>query len=44
MWEDIKYKYYLNAPWAVNYCMEMLPKTEDELEILFSLNKASFFY
>ena len=44
MWEDIKYKYFLNAPWAVNYCIEMLPKTQEELEILYSLNKASFFY
>mgnify|MGYP006908799735 CR=1 FL=1 len=44
MWEDIKYKYYLKSSWAVNYCKEMLPKTIEELETLYSLNKASFYY
>ena len=41
---DIYQTYYLYCPWATNYCKEMVPKTEDELNVLNWLNKASFYY
>lgn len=41
---DIYQKYYLYCPWAQNYCKEMVPKTQDELDLLDCLNKASFYY
>lgn len=44
MWEDMKYRYYLWQPWAINYCKEMVPKTEEELINLESLDKASFYF
>ena len=41
---DIYQRYYLYCPWATNYCKEMVPKTQDELDVLNWLNKASFYY
>lgn len=44
MWEDIKYRYYLRSTWNQRFCEELCPRTEDEYEVLFSLNKAGFYY
>lgn len=44
MWEDIKYRYYLKSQWNQNYVKSLLPQTIEEYELMFNLNRASFYY
>ena len=44
MWEDLKYEHCLRANWAVSFCEELVPKTEEELEVLEGLYKGGFYY
>ena len=44
MWEDMRYRYFLRAPWAKNTCEMMIPQTLEEYDLLNQLNKSGYYY
>ena len=44
MWEDIKYRYYLRSSWNQAYLRELLPQSIEQYQLMFSLNRAAFYY
>lgn len=43
-WFDIVNRFYLKGAWANHFRGELLPKTEEELDLYLRVNKASFYF
>lgn len=43
-WFDIVERFYLKSPWANNFRSNMIPKSQEELNLYLQVNKASFYF